>query len=209
VLGIAAILISGVAIFLVHNPPGLHRLASSVAAVATGDSTEPTPPPAPKPHLVPGPAPAVPPEPPPEAPPPPVPAKLDLSSQPRLEVFVDGQSKGMTPVTISVSEGEHRLRFRDRAQGIDVGRTVYAHEGDHLKESVRMSPAGMELTAPPGSVVMLDGRKVGTAPAVKNLHFFEGHHTIRVTMGHAVFERQFDAAAGETLTLDVHPEPVQ
>ena len=71
-----------------------------------------------------------------------------------------------------------------------------------------MSPAAMELTAPPGSQVMLDGRHVGSAPSVHTLHFFEGHHSIRVTMGHAVFERQFDAQAGETLTLDVHPEPV-
>jgi hypothetical protein len=66
----------------------------------------------------------------------------------------------------------------------------------------------MELNAPPGSQIMLDGRHVGTAPATRTLHFFEGHHVIRVTMGHAVFERQFDAAPGETLTLDVHPEAV-
>jgi serine/threonine-protein kinase len=208
VLGAAFALVA-VAVWRWAGQPELKRLATSVAAVASGDTPEtPAPVPPPRPKVVPGAVPAVPPEPPPEAPPPPSPAVLELSSQPRLQVLVDGQMKGMTPLSVSVAEGEHRLRFRDHAQGIDVGRTVYAHEGEHLKESVRMSPAAMELTAPPGSQVMLDGRRVGSAPAVHTLHFFEGHHSIRVTMGHAVFERQFDAQAGETLTLDVHPEPV-
>jgi eukaryotic-like serine/threonine-protein kinase len=208
-VGVSVALLIAVVLWMGLGQPGLRRLASSVAAVASGDAPETVRlPPAPHPKVVPGPIAAVPPEPPPELPPAPAQAVLELSSQPRLQVWVDGQSKGMTPIEVSVAEGEHRLRFRDRAQGIDVGRTVYAHEGEHLKESVRMNAAAMELTAPAGSQITLDGRHVGSAPAVRTLHFFEGHHTIRVTMGHAVFERQFDAQAGETLTLDVHPEAV-
>jgi len=209
VIGGAVVVLAIVgALTLWRLPAVMRRLASSVNAVVAPEAPPAALPSVPRPKVTPLSAAAVPPEPPPEPPPPPAPALLELSSQPRLQVFVDGQAKGMTPLTVSVPEGEHKVRFRDRAQGIDVGRTVYAHEGEHVKEGVHVNPAAMELTAPPGSQVMLDGRRMGKAP-VGTLHFFEGHHTIRVTMGHAVFERQFDAQGGETLTLEVHPEPVQ
>ncbi|MHB1846718.1 MAG: protein kinase domain-containing protein [Deltaproteobacteria bacterium] len=64
--------------------------------------------------------------------------------------------------------------------------------------------AGMEITAPSGSRIFLDGRPVGVAP-VSPLHFTSGSHHIKVLMGKAKFERQFFAQQGETLTLEVHP----
>ncbi len=206
---VVAVLVTVGALTLWRSPSKLSQLASTVTAVVSADPPPEAiapPPDRPKPPM--HAAVAVPPEPPPEPPPPPAPAVLELNSQPRLQILLDGQPKGTTPLSLSVPEGEHRLRFRDQKQGIDVGRTVYAHEGEHLKESVHVSPSAMELTAPAGSEVMLDGRRLGKAP-LGTLHFFEGHHTIRVTMGHAVFERQFDAQGGETLTLEVHPETVR
>ncbi len=64
--------------------------------------------------------------------------------------------------------------------------------------------AGMEITAPAGSRVFLDGKAIGRAPMAP-LRFMAGTHRIEVLMGKAKFERRFSAQPGETLTLEVHP----
>lgn len=152
--------------------------------------------------LAPAVIPEVPPEPAPLPPPGPQPATLELSSDPPLQVSVDGKPHGTTPVALEVPAGDHRVRFRDPALGIDVERTVHAKEGGHQRVPLHLSRASMEVTAPDGAVVFLDGKLQGTAP-VPALKFYEGHHTIKVKMGKAVFDRQFSAQAGEALTLNV------
>lgn len=149
--------------------------------------------------------PDVPPEPLPLPPPAPLPATLDLSSDPPMQVAVDGKAQGTTPVSLEVSAGDHHIRFHDATNGIDVERTVHAKEGGHLKVPVHLSRASMEISAPDGATVFLDGKAQGTAPLAGPIKFFEGHHDIKVKMGKAVFDRQFTAQAGEALTLDVHP----
>ena len=174
-----------------------------IAATPPGLTAVPTPPP------VEAPAPAVAELPlAPLGPPPPLqPATVDLASSPNMAVTVDGVAKGSTPETLTLSPGSHTIHFRDRAHGIDQERSVRLKSGGHASVSVAMGRAGMELTAPAGSQVYLDGKSVGVAP-LATLQFYAGHHTIKVKMGKAIFERPFDADDNETLTLDVHPEEV-
>jgi hypothetical protein len=148
--------------------------------------------------------PDVPPEPPPSPPPGPAPAVLELTSDPPLKVSVDGKVQGMTPLSVEVPAGDHTVRFRDPQNGIDIERRIFTKEGVHHKLPVHVSHASMELTAPKGSRVFLDGKFRGQAP-LPALKFFEGHHDIKVTMGRSTFDRQFTAEAGEALTLEVHP----
>jgi serine/threonine protein kinase len=145
-----------------------------------------------------------PPEPPLLPPPGPVPAVLDLSSDPPLRVTVDGKPEGTTPLSIAVPAGDHTVRFRDPQKGIDIERRIFAKEGVHHRIPVRVSHASMEITAPKGSQVFLDGKFKGRAP-LPALKFFEGRHDIKVKMGKSTFDRQFTAEAGEDLTLDVRP----
>ena len=145
-----------------------------------------------------------PPEPPLLPPPGPVPAVLELSSDPPLKVSVDGKVQGMTPLSIQVAAGDHTVRFRDPQNGIDIERRVFAKEGVHHRVPVHVSHASMEVTAPKGSQVFLDGKFKGHAP-LPALKFFEGRHDIKVKMGKSTFDRQFTAEAGEDLTLDVRP----
>jgi eukaryotic-like serine/threonine-protein kinase len=144
------------------------------------------------------------PEPPPIPPPGPAPAVLELSSDPPLKVSVDGKAQGTTPLSIEVPAGDHTVRFRDPLNGIDIERRIFAKEGVHHRVPVHVSHASMEVTAPKGSEVFLDGKFKWHAP-LPALKFFEGHHDIKVKMGKSTFDRQFTAEAGEDLTLDVRP----
>jgi len=148
--------------------------------------------------------PDTPPEPPPIPPPGPPPAVLELSSDPPLKVSVDGKSQGTTPLSLEVPAGDHTVRFRDPQNGIDIERRIFAKEGVHHRVPVHVSHASMDITAPKGSQVFLDGKFKGQAP-LPSLKFFEGHHDIKVKMGRSTFNRQFTAEAGEALTLDVRP----
>jgi diacylglycerol kinase family enzyme len=129
---------------------------------------------------------------------------LELSSDPPLKVSVDGKLQGTTPLSLEVPAGDHTVRFRDPLNGIDIERRIFAKEGVHHRVPVHVSHASMEVTAPKGSQVFLDGKFKGHAP-LPALKFFEGHHDIKVKMGKATFDRQFTAEAGEDLTLDVRP----
>ncbi|MHB8418146.1 MAG: protein kinase domain-containing protein [Myxococcales bacterium] len=144
----------------------------------------------------------------PAAEPPPLePATLELASHPSMAVEVDGHRHGSTPTKVEVAPGAHTVRFLDHATGVEEVRSVRVKPGGHLTVSVQVAQAGMDISAPAGSKVYLDGKRAGTAPT-GTLHFFAGHHTIKVVMGKAVYERPFDAEENETLTLDVHPEQV-
>ncbi len=98
-----------------------------------------------------------PPEPPLLPPPGPAPAVLDLSSDPPLKVSVDGKVQGTTPLSLQVAPGDHTVRFRDPQQGIDIERRIFAKEGVHHRVPVHVSHASMEVTAPKGSQVFLQG----------------------------------------------------
>ena len=133
------------------------------------------------------------------------PATVELASTPSMSVSVDGVAKGSTPETLTLTPGSHTIHFRDKAHGVDEERSVHLKPGGHASVTIQLPKAGMELTAPPGSQVYIDGKSVGVAP-LPELHFYAGHHVIKVKMGTAIFERPFDAEENETLTLDVHPE---
>jgi serine/threonine-protein kinase len=66
--------------------------------------------------------------------------------------------------------------------------------------------SSMEVTAPPGSQIFLDGHLAGTAP-LPPLRFHPGTHTIKVLMGKTTFNKTFRADPNEALTLNVHEAP--
>ncbi|HUB07490.1 MAG TPA: PEGA domain-containing protein [Myxococcales bacterium] len=175
-------------------------------AVAQAPAPAPAPPPAPAPAAVPDLSAAPLTAAAPVAPPPPLePGVLELSSTPSMAVTIDGHPHGATPETVTVSAGTHVVHFRDARAGVDEERRVRVKPGAHVTLGYEAARAGMEISAPAGSKIFLDGKHVGNAP-VGTLHFIAGHHVIKVVMGSAVFERPFDADANETLTLDAHPQ---
>jgi hypothetical protein len=78
----------------------------------------------------------------------------------------------------------------------------------HASAAPATGSASMEITAPPGSQIYLDGHLAGTAPAPP-LRFHPGTHTIKVLMGKTTFNRTFRAEPNDALTLNVHEAPAQ
>jgi hypothetical protein len=72
--------------------------------------------------------------------------------------------------------------------------------------AVAVGSSSMEVTAPAGSQIFLDGHLAGTAPAPP-IHFHPGTHTIKVQMGKTTFNKTFRADPNEALTLNVREAP--
>jgi eukaryotic-like serine/threonine-protein kinase len=181
--------------------------AVEMAKPPVPSASPPSQPVAAAPHAVPAPEVAPPIEPPHAPVPEPIrTGTLEVDTDPRGEVLVDGKSAGRAPVKVVVPAGRHSIRLVDKAKGIDVGRSVSVGAGKQSEEKIILGSATLTLTAPAGSAIFLDGKKVGTAP-VQPLNFYEGPHRVMVTFNGAKMEKKFNARGGDRLTLDVQPTP--
>jgi hypothetical protein len=79
-------------------------------------------------------------------------------------------------------------------------------EAKHRGGAASAGNASMEVTAPPGSQIFIDGHLAGTAPAPP-LRFHPGTHTIKVLMGKTTFNKTFRADPDDALTLNVRAAP--
>lgn len=141
------------------------------------------------------------------APPPATPAgkaKLVITSEPPLNVSVDGQSLGRTPVEIAVSPGAHRAVLSDNARAVRIVRNIQATTGLN-RVNVTLGAGTLAVKAPPGSEIRIDGRLVGTAPLPGPAKVFEGKHRIVVTSsdGSANWQQPFTIKRGDELTAEV------
>ncbi len=138
----------------------------------------------------------------------PQPAKLTVTTRPEgAHVTIDGQPRGVTPLTLSVSPGAHTLVVRTGshervmpmtvAPGADIVRdlemTVSAPPG---AASGRLSV----VTEPRGANVIIDGRPSGTSPVTVE-ELTAGEHTIAVASATGSAERTVTVEAGQTATV--------
>ncbi|MBI5494951.1 MAG: protein kinase [Deltaproteobacteria bacterium] len=188
------------------------------AALALGAWLLQTPPPAPAPPP-PAPAPAPAPAPPspvepaaaPSAPepapvakpaPPPGPARLSIRTSPALDLVVDGKPAGHGNATVEVEPGEHVVRGTDKAQGLDVSRSVSVVAGTTRYVTFEIGKGTLVLEVEPGCDVFIDGKKRGTTP-MEPLEVWEGRHHATVVKGKAKFEQPFVMKPGFEMTLQV------
>lgn len=127
---------------------------------------------------------------------------LDLSVEPSVEVFEGEASLGRTPLKISLSAGRHTLRFKAEDKGIDTVRNVDIKANRENEERVRVGKGQVQLTAPEGARVEVDGRKIGTAP-LNPFPVYEGNHKIVVYVGKAKWQQPFRLQPGEKMYFTV------
>ncbi|ACL66078.1 PEGA domain protein [Anaeromyxobacter dehalogenans 2CP-1] len=175
-----------------------------VAAPPAPRATAPAPAPAPEP-----PADAAPAERTPAAPEPrraaaaPAPS-LAITAEPEGDVYVDGKRVGRSPVTVPVSRGDHRVRLRNAAEGVDVQKRVTAR-GQGTAVRFALGRGVLAVTAPPGTEVRVDGRRVGEG-SVK-VQLWEGAHQVEARLGEARVQERFELRPNETWTYAVTPTP--
>ena len=135
------------------------------------------------------------------------PGRLTIVTRPdSASVIVDGQSRGMTPLTLSITPGPHTVTIRNGmnervlpvtvAAGADIVRDL---EMTNVA-SATASGALSVMTDPPGARVTIDGTPAGTSPlTVEELGATP--HTVIVVGATGSAERIVTVAAGHTATV--------
>lgn len=82
-----------------------------------------------------------------------------------LEVLENGRSIGTSETgRIRLSPGEHRLEIVSERVGFRESRTSEVKPGETVVINVELPPAMLEISAPPDTEVLVDGRVIGTTP---------------------------------------------
>ena len=138
--------------------------------------------------------------------------QLVLSSDPvGAEVFVDGSeaATGRTPLTVSLAEGEHILRFtapghRPVEQTVTLmGKHVQAPMRTTVKLQVGKAPGELIIELARGEI-FIDGQRVGTAPLAAPIELDEGVHPIEVRSAGEVYREMVTITSGETATTTIN-----
>jgi hypothetical protein len=121
--------------------------------------------PPPPPAVVAAPAPA------PEPPPPPRGSLAIVSHPSGAQVFVDGEAKGSTPLTLELPTGPHQIRLaRERYASAESTVTVPGEWTVDLKRPLAVLEVASQ---PPGATVVVAGESHGRTPAQIHLPAFE------------------------------------
>jgi serine/threonine-protein kinase len=127
---------------------------------------------------------------------------LELSVDPPVEVALDGKPVGRSPVTVPVKPGKHVLQLTDPTRGINVSRAVRVAEAGKTSQRVVIGKGVVEVSAPAGAAIFIDGKSVGIAP-VEDVSVFEGKHRILATLGSAKWQQAFTVAANERMSFKI------
>jgi len=128
---------------------------------------------------------------------------LEVVVDPRVGVSLDGQYIGRAPVFYwPVTPGRHAVGLQDRSQAINVGRTVVVADSGVTRAEFFIGKGYINVRAPPGAEVTVDGRPFGKAP-LKNVGVFEGNHHIVVTVNASRWEEVFDIVPHQRLSFTV------
>ncbi len=131
---------------------------------------------------------------------------LSLLVEPSVSVEIDGKPHGKTPMRVALEPGRHRITFSNRTEGIQTTRTVTVGSGGVTEERVYLQKGFVSITAPPGAVVMIDGKNVGTAPLPGEVAVYEGSHKIEVRMSGARWKDAFTLKPNQRVYFDVGPQ---
>ena len=104
---------------------------------------------------------------------------LRINSTPQTEVVVNGRHLGTTPLYVSAPLGRVDVILESRDAGIYKPVSVMMYGGENPPQSWDLERGWLEVVAPRGSAVSVDGRAVGTAP-IEQLSLFEGLHRLDV-----------------------------
>ena len=134
--------------------------------------------------------------------------KLTVDSRPAgADVLVDGQRRGTTPATISVSPGRHTLIVRRGTDARTVALTIAA--GAEVAEHFELAASDTAFrvpgrivvsTDPPGARIAVDGQLRGVSPTTID-GVSPATHTVRVSNGDASAERVVSVEPGGTTSV--------
>ncbi|WNG27732.1 protein kinase [Cystobacter fuscus] len=132
----------------------------------------------------------------------PVTTRLQLFVLPEVEVSLGGKPLGHTPLTVPLPPGTHTLELSIPAKGVRTTRTLTVKPQGVTTERFLLGRGSVQVNAPPGAVILLDGHKAG-----RKLSPWEGEHQLVVTSGEGRWEKTFQLESSQQLTFDATPTP--
>jgi PEGA domain-containing protein len=123
-----------------------------------------------------------------------------------VQVFIDGKKRGMTPITLELPTGDHKLELTlgDQTRAIPVKITT----GGHVAQFVELPKAASVVgqlsirTEPAGATVTVDGQRRGVSPLVVE-GLTPGEHTVGLQNATASVTEQVTVQPGATAALVV------
>ncbi|KGQ21788.1 PEGA domain-containing protein [Thermus filiformis] len=138
---------------------------------------------------------------------------LYVNSTPQgAEVYVSGELRGRTPLSLSLPEGSYAVELR-LADHEPYRATVRVERGRESRLEVRLTPIPKTGTLsldslPQGAEVYVNGALVGRTPL--SLSLAEGRHEVRLALpGYGEYRAQVEVRRNETTRLFVQLVPVR
>jgi hypothetical protein len=130
------------------------------------------------------------------------PGKLVISSSPEMTLYVDGKKVGLGTATVEIKAGRHTVK--GRGKGVSKTKRVTLRAGQTLNVALKVAKGGLVIDAPAGSVVYIDGKKVGKIPGLDVVDLYAGKHKVLVKNGAAQYRQTVPIRAGLDTTLTVN-----
>lgn len=132
------------------------------------------------------------------------PGKVVVSTSPQMAIYIGGKKRGDGSAEVELKAGSHVVKGINKGLGINVSKTVKVRPGQTSKVSLKASKGGLVVDAPAGSVVFVDGKKVGSVPGLDVVELYEGRHAVLVKNGTAQYRHTVPIRAGLDITLTVN-----
>jgi hypothetical protein len=133
--------------------------------------------------------------------------KLTIETRPgNLEILVDAQPRGTTPLILELTPGPHTITVRgaseDRVVPVTIAAGAEINQYFEMKvgEPVVVTGRVSVMTDPPGARVAIDGKPHGVSPLLVE-DLTADKHTITVTSPTGSAERTVTVAAGATASV--------
>jgi serine/threonine-protein kinase len=124
--------------------------------------------------------------------------RLQLFVLPPVDVSLDGKRLGRTPMAVPLAPGAYTLELSNPAKGVRTTRAITVRPQGTTIQRFLLGRGTVQVRAPAGSRIFLDGRKVGP-----KLSLFEGEHQLVVTTGKARWEKSFRLEPRQKVTFNV------
>lgn len=129
-------------------------------------------------------------------------SSLELKVDPPVEIAIDGRALGRSPVSLALAPGRHQIEFTDPSLGINVSRSIRVPAGAKTSQQLVIGKGVVQVEAPAGAAIYVDGKAVGTAP-IGEVSVFEGKHRILATLGTAKWQQGFSVSANERTSFKI------
>jgi PEGA domain len=133
------------------------------------------------------------------------PGAVSVESNPSgAEVFVDGESRGMTPITLSLPPGPHKLELRRRGASREIALDVKAGEQASQQidlTNIRAVGTLVVNSNPKGAKVIVDGRDRGVTPLTLT-DMSVGAHKVVLQGAAGTISKDVQVQAGSTVNVD-------